>query len=198
MKASVFVILAVILLFISHPMVKANVNTNTNARDDEKKEEQKEKEKEKEKKKQKVITNEDLKNIKGVNITFVVPEPQTEDKTKKTTGAKEEKKNDQSTGKEEIDPKKTEKYWRDRMNKILANIKRNEDKLKEMREKLTRLQNEYPGMDILSERLRIESEINQLFESIRNYESGLEKLKKDQEDLEDEARKAAIPAGWLR
>jgi succinate dehydrogenase/fumarate reductase flavoprotein subunit len=196
MKASVFVILAVILLFAAHPMVKANVNTST--RDDEKKETKKEKEKEKEKKKQKVITNEDLKNITGVNITFVVPEPQSEDKTKKTTGAKEEKKDDKSTGKEEIDPKQTEKYWRDRMNNILANIKRNEDKLKEMREKLTQLQDEYPRTDILSERLRMENEINQLFESIKNYESGLEKLKKDLEDLEDEARKAGVSPGWLR
>ena len=163
-----------------------------------KKEEEKKKEKKKETEKKKVFTDADLKKITGVNITYVEPDPKAKSQTQKTQTKKTQTKKTSAKNKQKIDPKKTEEYWRGRWNKLQANIKNSEKKIKEMRDKLLRLRLEHPGIDLLNERKQREDEMARLAQGIVNYKKGLETLKKQLEDLEDEARKEGVPPGWLR
>jgi hypothetical protein len=165
----------------------------------EKKEEEKNK---KEKKIKRVWTDEDLKEIRKerVNITEVSPDP-VEDKKKK----KEKKKDlnppdlvrDKAEG-EKYDPKKTEKYWRERKKALVTRIQKHEEEIKNMQTKLFQLQGQLNVTDIYSERVRLDQEIRDTYKKLENYKKGLERLKKELEDLPDEARKAGALPGWLR
>ena len=171
----------------------------TEKKEEEKKEEEKDKKKEeKDKKIKRSWTDEDLKKInkRKVNITEVPPDPA-------------EKKGSESvptppapvttrTGKKKFIPKKTEKYWRERKSALVEKIKANEAEIKNMQAKIYQLKNQLPGTDILSDRLRIEKEIRDTTNRLEAYNKGLENLKKDLENLPDEARKAGALPGWLR
>ena len=222
MKAFVSIVFFIGFLFAFQPVVKdlqgraAGTITKQNQTQDqaeEKKEEEKKKEKKnkiekketekkekekKETKKKKVFTDADLKKITGVNITYVEPDPKAKSQTQKTQTKKTQTKKTSAKNKQKIDPKKTEEYWRGRWSKLQANIKNSEKKLKEMKEKLLQLQLEHPGIDLINERKQREDEMARLTQSIQSYERGLETLKKNLEDLEDEARKEGVPPGWLR
>lgn len=207
MKAFVSIVFLIGFLFAFQPAAKdlqgrtAGTVTKQNQSQDqaeEKKEEEKKKEKKKETKKKKVFTDKDLKKITGVNITYVEPDPKAKSQTQKSQTRKTQKQKTSAQKKQKIDPKKTEKYWRGRWSKLQANIKNSEKKIKEMRDKLLRLQLQHPGIDLINERKQREDEMARLAQGIVNYEKGLETLKKKMADLEDEARKEGVPPGWLR
>lgn len=207
MKAFVSIVFFIGFLFAFQPVVKdlqgrsAGTIIKQNQTQDqaeEKKEEEKKKEKKKETKKKKVFTDADLKKITGVNITYVVPDPKAKSQTKKTQTQKTQKQKTSAQNKQKIDPKKTEEYWRSRWSKLQTNIKNSEKKIKEMKEKLLRLQLEHPAIDLINERKQREDEMTRLAQGIVNYEKGLETLKKKMADLEDEARREGVPPGWLR
>jgi hypothetical protein len=210
MKAFVSIAFLLGFLFAFQPAAKdlqgRTAGTITKQNQDqpqEKKEEEKKKEKKKEKekketKKKKVFTNEDLKKITGINITYIEPGPRAKSQTQKTSTQKTRAQKTPAQNKQKIDPKKTGKYWRDRWKQVQANIKNSEKKLKEMREKLLKLQLEHSGIDIFNERKKREAEMDKLAQGIVNYEQGLKTLKKKLEDLEDEARREGVPPGWLR
>lgn len=222
MKAFVSIVFLIGFLFVFQPAARdlqgraAGTITKQNQSQDQtekKKEEEKKKEKKKETekketekketekketKKKKVFTDKDLKNITGVNITYVEPDPKAKSQTQKTQTKKTQTKKTSAQNKQKIDPKKTEEYWRGRWSKLQANIKNSEKKIKEMREKLLRLRLEHPGIELMNERKQREDEMARLAQGIVNYEKGLETLKKQLDDLEDEARKEGVPPGWLR
>ena len=202
MKPCVFLVFMIIFLFVSQPAAKAvpcaAVETAVNIRDEDEKEKEKEKkkqeEKEKEKTKKKVWTNEDLKNIKGANITYVETDPE----AKKTSGKNTSKDKKPAKTQKKVDRRETEEYWQNRKKEIVTRIENSQAKIKEMREELSQLQLQQPATDILGARLAMEKRIRELQNSILNYERGLMNLEKSLEDLKQEARKAGVPPGWLR
>jgi hypothetical protein len=207
MKTFVSIVFLIGFLFVFQPAARdlqgrtAGTITKQNQGQDqaeEKKEEEKKKEKKKETKKKKVFTDKDLKNVTGVNITYVEPDPKAKSQTQKTQTKKTRAQKTSAQKKQKIDPEKTEKYWRGRWSKLQANIKNSEKKIKEMKEKLLQLQLEHPRIDLMNERKKREDEMARLAQGIVNYERGLETLKKKLADLEDEARKQGVPPGWLR
>lgn len=207
MKAFVSIVFFIGFLFAFQPMVKdlqgrtagtVTKQDQTQDQAEEKKEEEKKKEKKKETKKKKVFTDKDLKNVTGVNITYVEPDPKAKSQTQKSQKQKTQKQKTSAQKKQKIDPKKTEEYWRGRWSKLQANIKNSEKKIKEMRDKLLRLQLEHPRIDLINERKQREDEMARLAQGIVNYEKGLETLNQKMADLEDEARKEGVPPGWLR
>jgi hypothetical protein len=186
MKAIIF---AIFLVLAAGPALHALAWDNPGAvppRQDTEKE--KEKKKEKEIKKQRVFTNEDLKKVKNVNITTFEVDP----------ASRVQVDPNQTAGKKKIDPRQTEKYWRDLKKKIEDNIKKNEATIKKMRSELSATQARFYATSELGEHIKLKNKIDQLFNSIKNYERGLETLKKELEDLEEKARKAGVPPGWLR
>jgi hypothetical protein len=161
MKAFVSIVFLIGFLFAFQPLVKdlqgrtaatiTKQNQGQNQDEEKKEEKKKEKKKETEKKKKKVFTDKDLKNITGVNITYVEPDPKAKSQTKKTQTQKTQKQKTSAQNKQKIDPKETEKYWRGRWNKIQADIKNSEKKIKEMKEKLLKLQFEQTSISLFSE-----------------------------------------------
>lgn len=178
----------------------ADVQQEKTEKKEEKKKEEAKNKKEKDKKLKRVWTDKDLKEIRKerLNITEVSPDP---DEKKK----KEKKKvldppdlvRDKTEG-EKYDPKKTENYWRERKKALVDKIKENGVEIKKMEVKLFELQNQLNGADLYSERVRLEQEIRDTYNKLENYKKGLERMKKDLEDLHDEARKAGALPGWLR
>ncbi|MCP5051947.1 MAG: hypothetical protein GY940_32565 [bacterium] len=146
-------------------------------------------------KKMSVITDADLEKLRnpkkgksdtaGMNLT----------KTTNQSAAANNKKSKEET----VDPKKTEKYWRDRKADLEKQISDSEEAIKRMQEKLDQLQ---PKLliqtDVLTDQLRIREAMTTLKDSIKNYKRGLETLRKKLEDLPDEARRYGVPPGWLR
>ena len=175
----------------------------TEKKEEEKKEEEKnKKEEKKEKKVKRVWTDKDLIEIrkKRVNITEVPPEPDEKDKKKKEKTKIANPPDlviDKSKG-EKPDPKKTEKYWRGRKKALVDKINSNEQALKDMQAKLFQLQNQLNGTDIYSERARLINEIEETKKNLQNYKMGLERMKRELEDLYDEARRAGALPGWMR
>jgi len=173
----------------------------TEKKEEEKKQEEKnKKEEEKDKKVKRVWTDEDLKKIKNerLNITEVTPEPgeKKEEEKKEVVNPPELVKN--TTEGEKYDPTKTEKYWRERKSALVERINANEAEVKNMQAKLFQMQNQLNGADIVAERIRLEKEIIETAKNLEDYKRGLERMKQELEDLEDEARKAGAPPGWVR
>jgi hypothetical protein len=166
-------------------------------KEEEKKEEEKSK---KEKKVKRVWTDKDLKEIRKerLNITEVSPEPDEKKKKGEKKDAKQPAKVENTTKKEKFDPRKTEKYWRERKRALVDNIKKNESEIKNMEVKLFKLKNQLNGTDFYSDRVRLEQEIRDTYNKLQNYKQGLERLKQALENLHDEARKAGALPGWLR
>jgi unconventional prefoldin RPB5 interactor 1 len=170
---------------------------------EEKKEEEKnKKEKEKEKKLKRVWTNEDLKEIrkeKGLNITEVSPDP---DEKKNKKG--EKKVSDppalvkNKTEGEKLDPKKTEKYWRERKKALVDKIKNNEKEIERLGKKLLQLNLQRGGTYKYQDTAQLEKDIRDTANKLKNLKMGLERMKKELEDLYEEARKAGALPGWLR
>lgn len=180
----------------------------TEKKEEEKKEEEKnKKEEKKEKKLKRVWTDADLKEIRKerLNITEVSPEPDEKDKKKK------EKKKitappdlviDKIKG-EKSDPKKTEKYWRDRKKALVDKIKKNELEIERLEKRIPELRSKLEGAhfdspDRHSERAVLIEELENSKKKLQSYKMGLERLKQELEDLYDEARKAGALPGWLR
>jgi hypothetical protein len=156
------------------------------------------KDEEKEKKLKRVWTDKDLKEIKKerVNITEVSPDPDKKKKDKSVSSPPALVKN--TTEKKKFDPKKTEKYWRERKKALVDNIKRNEEEIERLEKKLLQLNIKRNGIEIHAQIVEVEQEIRDTYNKLQNYKKGLENLKKDLENLHDEARKAGALPGWLR
>jgi hypothetical protein len=187
----------------------------TEKKEEEKKEEEKKEEEKKEEKKKKeeekkvkrVWTDEDLKEIKKerVNITEVSPDPD-EDKKKK----KEKKKDlnppdlvrDKREG-EKYEPKKTEKYWRERKKALVTRIQKNKEEIERLERRIPELRSMLEGTHINSpdrhsDRVKLINELEDSKKKLQNYKLGLARMQKELEDLYDEARKAGALPGWLR
>jgi hypothetical protein len=156
------------------------------------------KEKEKDKKIKRVWTDDDLKEIKKekVNITEISSDPGEKNEKKEAEGPPALV--DNTTAREKYDPKKTEKYWRERKKALLDNIKANEEEIKNVEAELFRLRNRLNGTDLIAERIRLEQEINEAFIKQENYKKGVERMKAELEAFYEEARKEGILPAWLR
>jgi chemotaxis protein histidine kinase CheA len=151
--------------------------------------------KEKKKKKEIVITDEDLKQFH--------PKKKKDSKTKKKAAEKTKSKTKPKAKptppvKEKIDPKQTEKYWRSRkatLDKNIATAKANLDK---MQKRLNLVHSLYLRETRPMEYNKLQSEYNQLRESVKIHKLGIASLEEQLEELWDEARKAGAERGWLR
>ena len=95
---------------------------------------------------------------------------------------------------------KTESYWKDEKNRIQTEIRNLETLVKEDEDKLAQLKNRYyvQGIDMLTEQLRVEKDMNELAVKIDGDKASLEALKQELEDLYEKARREGVPPGWLR
>jgi hypothetical protein len=161
------------------------------------------------------FTNEDLKKAKSskerLNITEVTlkkdesAEQNQENTEKNETAAQAVTAENQDTqgadGQNSLAAAmKTETYWKEEKKRIQTQIKNLETLIKQEEDKLGQLKNRYyvEGIDMLSEQLRVEKEIQQSVRMVKEYKSSQEAFKQELEDLYEKARREGVPSGWLR
>jgi hypothetical protein len=142
------------------------------------------------KKSSKVYTNEDLK---GAGEAPPAPPPAAAAST-----AKPEAKPETEKPKEESGPPKDEKYWRGRMTAMRDQVSRNAVLAEALQSRVNALNTEFANMDDPIRRAGIEQNRRKTLGEMERMKLETEKLNNDIVALEEEARRANVPPGWLR
>jgi len=149
----------------------------------------KEEKKEEKKKEQTVFTDEDLKKNNDAKVTVFEVDPGTVENKKYPP---------QDENNPNIDPIKTEKYWRAKKELIEKNIREARENIKKTQSELNALQTKYFIVNTALEQTKIKKKMDKTASQLEAYKHGLAQFKKQLEDLPEEARKAGALPGWVR
>lgn len=141
----------------------------------------------------KVYTNKDL----GPDATKAAPAPLPPASTTAGPGGSEAAPPaPESAG--EQDPRKTEAYWRERMEAAKAEIQRNELFLEALQSRVNALSTDFVSRDDPAQRAVIASDRQKALAEMDRVRQSIASLKQQIADIEEEARQAGVPPGWLR
>lgn len=138
----------------------------------------------------KVYTNEDLKAVPPPPVTAAAPA-----QAAPAQAAADTKKADDRKPPEE---EKGESYWHGRMAQAREELRRNEMFRDALQTKIYSLSNDFAARDDPAERAHIASDRQQALAEQTRVTGDIEKNKKAIADLEEEARQAGVPPGWIR
>ena len=93
---------------------------------------------------------------------------------------------------------KDEQWWRQQMAALRDEVTRNEMFLEALQTRLNSLATDYVSRDDPAQRARVAEERQRSLALMDRVKMDIEKANKAIADLEEEARKAAVPPGWLR
>lgn len=141
----------------------------------------------------KVYTNKDL----GPGATKPAPAPLPPASTTAGPGGSE-KATPSSEKSDEQDPKKTEEYWRERIETAKAELQRNELFLDALQSRVNALNTDFVNRDDPAQRAVIANDRQRALAEMDRVRQAIEGLKKEIADIEEEARQAGVPPGWLR
>jgi hypothetical protein len=96
------------------------------------------------------------------------------------------------------DQTKTEKYWKDRVAAIQQQLARNKVLLDALLSRVNALNADFVTTDDPAQRAVIQGNITTAQAETQRVQRDTEKQTKAAADLQDEARKANVPPGWLR
>lgn len=96
------------------------------------------------------------------------------------------------------DPRKTEEYWRKRIEAARAEIQRNELFLDALQTRINALSMDFVNRDDPAQRAVIANDRDKALAEMTRVKDSLAALKKQVDDIEEEARQAGVPPGWLR
>ncbi len=140
-----------------------------------------------------VLTNDNLDKIEVPKKPFALIKVE-----KKGTGSDQTGVTSTSGSEGEEGGKRTREYWQEEKKKLLDQISEVEAEIKKMQDEYNQLMLTQPAEDILNKRISMKNRMDELFKLIPEYKQRLENLKKELEALEDRARRAGVPPGWLR
>jgi hypothetical protein len=156
----------------------------------------------------KTFTNDDLKNA-GVSPSDETSRPSdaksddAKDASKSADGkaksgdaskADDAKKDDASKG----DPTRTEKYWRDRMDAAREDVRRNQAFATALQSRINGLTADFTSRDDPAQRAQIADDRQKALAELERVHKAVEDGNKAIASIEEEARKANVPAGWIR
>ena len=148
----------------------------------------------------KTYTNDDLKQIPPPAGTPAKPGEATD----ATKPADEMKPADAKPDPEKVDatkpaePAKTEAYWRNRVNQAREDIRRNEAFREALQSRVNALTADFTARDDPFQRAKIADDRQKALAEMARLSEDIEKGKKHISDIEDEARRAGVPPGWIR
>jgi hypothetical protein len=96
------------------------------------------------------------------------------------------------------DPTKDEKYWRDRMADARARLAQNQVMLAALESRVNALMTDFVNRDDPAQKAAIADDRGKAIGQMNRVKQDIEKITKEIADIEEEARKAGVPAGWLR
>jgi|SRR5687768_3399259 len=139
----------------------------------------------------KVYTNEDLGNTPATS-----PAPDTAPAT--PAAAKPADPAAKPDEKKPVDPAKTEKYWKDRASTIQQSLSRNKLLLEALQTQVNGMNAEFMNTDDPGQRELLQARLQRASGELQRVQQDIEKQTKAAADLQEEARKSGIPAGWVR
>jgi hypothetical protein len=143
----------------------------------------------------KVYTNDDLK---GGQAAAPTPAQAPSGDKPATAPAPTAKPETEKPKPENAEPPKDEKYWRGRMLALRQAIERNNLHAEALQSRVNALNTEFANMDDPFKRAGIEQSRRTTIAELERVKQETEKLNRDIAALEDEARRASVPPGWLR
>jgi len=97
-----------------------------------------------------------------------------------------------------IDPKKTEKYWKQRIKALDERILKLKEQISKTQLSLNKVQTDYLNLSIPSQISNAKARLTQLKGKLSELKSGLASAELQKENLYEEARKSGALPGWLR
>lgn len=96
------------------------------------------------------------------------------------------------------EPAKTEAYWRTRIDQAREDIRRNEAFREALQSRVNALTADFTARDDPAQRAKIADDRQKALAEMARLAEDIEKGKKHITDIEDEARRAGVPPGWIR
>ena len=112
----------------------------------------------------------------------------------------EEKKAEEKTEKTEKDEKdeKDEAWWKNRIEQVREEKRRNEMFAEALQTRINSLSTDFVNRDDPYQRAKIGEDRDKAIAELGRVKADIELAKKKIDDIEEEARKADVPPGWLR
>jgi hypothetical protein len=96
------------------------------------------------------------------------------------------------------DPMKTEKYWRDRMDAAREEVRRNQAFAAALQSRINGLTADFSARDDPYQRAQIADERQKALAELDRVNKAVEDGNKTIAAIEEDARRAMVPAGWIR
>lgn len=96
------------------------------------------------------------------------------------------------------DAPKDEKYWRERIGAVRTNLSRSEMFAEALQTRINSLSNDFVNRDDPAQRQAIAEQRQKALDELARVQTEIATFKKQIADIEDEARRLGVPAGWLR
>jgi len=93
---------------------------------------------------------------------------------------------------------KDEKYWRDRITQTRQAMARAEILRSALESRINALQTDFVNVDDPAQKAVIAQDRQKAIDEMARTMAELDKLKKEIADIQEEARKAGVPPGWVR
>jgi hypothetical protein len=93
---------------------------------------------------------------------------------------------------------KDEKYWRDRMTAVREDIRRNEAFKSALQTQINALSTDFANRDDPAQRAKIADDRQKALAELARLSLDIDKANKLIGEIEEEARKAGVPPGWIR
>jgi hypothetical protein len=137
----------------------------------------------------KVYTNDDLGRTPATSPAPSQPAPATTKPGESAAKPAEEK---------SIDPTKTQAYWKEKATTLQQSLVRNKLLLEALQSQVNGLNAEFMNTDDPGQRGLLQARIQRAAGELQRVQQDIEKQTKAAADLQEEARRAGAPAGWVR
>lgn len=149
----------------------------------------------------KVYTNADLKPAPAPETADAAADATKAGDTKGATdakGATDPKDGKDGKDAKASDPKQTEQYWHDLMQQARDDLQHNQMYATALQSQINGLSADFAARDDPYQRAQIADNRQKALAELDRVNAEIEKGKKAMADIEEDARKANVPAGWIR
>lgn len=148
----------------------------------------------------KVYTNSDLKPAPAPETADATSDKAASGDQAKADGPKADDKTAQGDKKdaEKTPPEQTQQYWHDRMQKAREDLQHNQMYAEALQSRINGLSADFAARDDPYQRAQIADDRQKALAELDRVTDEIKKGQQAITDIEDEARKANVPPGWIR
>ncbi len=152
----------------------------------------------------KVLTNDDLKKYgtstpPAAGATATAQPATTPDAASGQDAAKKPEAGDKAAaGEKPAEPEKNETWWRNRMTEARATLEKNKLLVDSLQTRANALVNDFEARDDPAQRMQLKLQREKTLAELQRVKDDIEAATKLIADIEEEARRAGVPPGWLR